>query len=181
MESAVNLWPLLGVGVIVIGFVLRFNPMLVVALAAIVTGLTASMPLMQIFTSNRHGLRQGNAYRPLIILLPLAVIGLLERHGLRGARAGVDLAHRLGHGWSRLLIVYLAVRELTACRGADQPGRASADGASVAGPDGRGRGRSRFGHLPEPVRQRVLAFAPPPTTSACSSARTSSWPSAPSC
>ncbi|SDH97021.1 Protein of unknown function [Pseudomonas abietaniphila] len=42
MQTAINLWPLLGVLVIVLGFVLRFNPMLVVALA---TGLAASMPL----------------------------------------------------------------------------------------------------------------------------------------
>lgn len=45
MQTAINLWPLLGVLVIVLGFVLRFKPMLVVALAALATGLAASMPL----------------------------------------------------------------------------------------------------------------------------------------
>ncbi|HEY1608517.1 MAG TPA: DUF969 family protein, partial [Paraburkholderia sp.] len=35
MQSAVNLWPLIGVAVIIVGFVLRFNPMLIVAAAAV--------------------------------------------------------------------------------------------------------------------------------------------------
>ena len=30
MEQAVNLWPLIGIAAIVVGFVLRFNPVLVV-------------------------------------------------------------------------------------------------------------------------------------------------------
>ena len=34
-----NYWPLLGIALVVIGFALRFNPLLVVAVAAIVTGL----------------------------------------------------------------------------------------------------------------------------------------------
>ena len=33
MGTAVNLWPLIGVVVIIAGFILRFNPMLVVAVA----------------------------------------------------------------------------------------------------------------------------------------------------
>lgn len=45
MQTAVNLWPLIGVFVIIIGFVLRFNPLLVVSAAAIVTGLAANFPL----------------------------------------------------------------------------------------------------------------------------------------
>ena len=30
MSTAVNLWPLIGVAIIIVGFVLRFNPLLVV-------------------------------------------------------------------------------------------------------------------------------------------------------
>ncbi|MCZ7166898.1 5-oxoproline transporter, DUF969 family subunit, partial [Salmonella enterica] len=39
MQTVVNLWPLIGVLVIVVGFVLRFNPLLVVTAASIATGL----------------------------------------------------------------------------------------------------------------------------------------------
>lgn len=45
MQTVVNLWPLIGVLVIVVGFVLRFNPLLVVTAAAIATGFAAHFPL----------------------------------------------------------------------------------------------------------------------------------------
>jgi hypothetical protein len=76
MQTAINLWPLLGVLVIVLGFVLRFNPMLVVALAALATGLAASMPLDTLLATIGNGFIKTRTL-PLIILLPLAVIGLL--------------------------------------------------------------------------------------------------------
>jgi amino acid permease len=44
MQTVVNLWPLIGVLVIVVGFVLRFNPLLVVTAAAIATGFAAHFP-----------------------------------------------------------------------------------------------------------------------------------------
>ena len=44
MQSAVNLWPLLGVAVVVAGFLLRAHPVLVVVAACGVTGLAAAMP-----------------------------------------------------------------------------------------------------------------------------------------
>ena len=88
MESAVNLWPLLGIAAIVIGFVLRFNPVLVVIVAGFVTGLAAMMPLADILEKLGAGFLNTRNL-PLILLLPLAVIGLLERHGLK-AGTGVD-------------------------------------------------------------------------------------------
>lgn len=156
MESAVNLWPLLGVGVIIIGFVLRFNPMLVVALAAIATGLAASMPLMQIFTAIGTAFVKAHNL-PLIILLPLAVIGLLERHGLREhAQAWISRIASATVG--RLLIVYLAVRELTAAIGLTSLGGHPQMVRPLLAPMAEGAAENRFGQLPEPVRQRVLAF-----------------------
>lgn len=156
MESAVNLWPLLGVGVIILGFVLRFNPMMVVAAAAIVTGLAASMPVMQIFTAIGTAFVKARNL-PLIILLPLAVIGLLERHGLREhAQAWISKIASATVG--RLLIVYLAVRELTAAVGLTSLGGHPQMVRPLLAPMAEGAAETRFGHLPEPVRQRVLAF-----------------------
>lgn len=156
MEQAVNLWPLVGVGIIILGFVLRFNPMMVVALAAIATGLAAPMPVMQIFTAI------GTAFvktrnLPLIILLPLAVIGLLERHGLREhAQAWISRIASATVG--RLLIVYLGVRELTAAVGLTSLGGHPQMVRPLLAPMAEGAAETRFGKLPEPVRQRVLAF-----------------------
>ena len=39
----IDYWPLLGIALVVIGFALRFNPLLVVAVAAIATGLLGGM------------------------------------------------------------------------------------------------------------------------------------------
>jgi uncharacterized membrane protein len=77
-----HLWPLIGVAVIIAGFILRFNPMLVVIVTAIVTAAAAGFGAMAILTAIGTGFIKTRNL-PLIILLPLAVIGLLERHGLR--------------------------------------------------------------------------------------------------
>ena len=46
MDSSVNLWPLLGVAVVVAGFLLRSNPVLVAVAACGVTGAAAAMPFV---------------------------------------------------------------------------------------------------------------------------------------
>ena len=115
MQPAVNLWPLLGVAVIVAGFLLRANPVLVVVAACGVTGAAAFMPVAAILES------LGTAFvktrnLPLILLLPLAAIGLLERFGLREhAQAAISRVRSATAG--RLLIVYLAIREGSAAVG----------------------------------------------------------------
>ena len=48
MGEAISLWPLIGIAVIVVGFVLRFNPVLVVIISGIVTGVAAQMPIATI-------------------------------------------------------------------------------------------------------------------------------------
>jgi uncharacterized membrane protein len=115
MEQVVNLWPLIGIAAIVVGFVLRFNPVLVVIVAGIITGLAALMPLDVILEKLGEGFLNTRNL-PLILLLPLAVIGLLERHGLK-ERAQAWIAKIKSATAGRLLIVYLFVREITAAMG----------------------------------------------------------------
>ncbi|SUX74879.1 Protein of uncharacterised function (DUF969) [Citrobacter freundii] len=138
MGEVISLWPLTGIAVIVVGFLLRFNPVLVVIIAGIVTGLAAHMPIATILEKLGEGFLNTRNL-PFILLIPLAVIGLLERHGLK-ERAQAWIAKIRSATSGRLLIVYLFIREATAAFRVDQSGRASADGASAAGTDG-GRGR----------------------------------------
>src|SRR5258708_11153731 len=112
MQTTVSLWPLIGVAVIIVGFLLRFNPMLIVAVAAISTGLAAHFPPEKILAEIGTGFIKTRNI-PLIILLPLAVIGLLERHGLR-ERAQAWIGGNKAATAGRLLVVYLPVRGLTA-------------------------------------------------------------------
>ena len=101
-------WPLLGIVVVVAGFVLRFNPVIVVVTAGLVSGLAAgkSIPdllalLGERFVSNRA---------LLMFALTLPTIGLLERAGLR-EHALRWIARLRGLTLSRLLAGYLLVRQ----------------------------------------------------------------------
>ncbi|WP_144157607.1 DUF969 domain-containing protein [Paraburkholderia sp. BCC1885] len=157
MQTAVNLWPLIGVAVIILGFVLRFNPMLIVAVAAIVTALAAHFPPEKILAAIGTGFIKTRNI-PLIILLPLAVIGLLERHGLR-ERAQTWIAGIQAATAGRLLIVYLLVRELTAAIGLTGLGGHPQMVRPLIAPMTEGAAESRYGKLTDAVRYRLRAFA----------------------
>ena len=55
MGESLSLWPLIGIAAIVVGFVLRFNPVLVVIVSGIITGLTAHMPIATILEKLGEG------------------------------------------------------------------------------------------------------------------------------
>jgi len=157
MEHAVNLWPLLGVVVIIAGFVLRFNPMLVVAAAAVVTGVAAQFPAEQVLAAIGTGFIKTRNL-PLIILLPLAIIGLLERHGLR-EHAQSWIARIKSATAGRLLIVYLAARQLTAAAGLTSLGGHPQMVRPLLAPMAEGAAETRYGKLTEAVRYKLRAYA----------------------
>lgn len=157
MQTTVNLWPLIGVAVIVVGFVLRFNPMLIVAAAAVATGIAAGFTPVHILAAIGTGFVKTRNI-PLIILLPLAVIGLLERHGLR-ERAQMWIGSIKAATAGRLLIVYLLVRELTAAVGLTGLGGHPQMVRPLIAPMAEGATENRFGKLPDAIRFRLRAFA----------------------
>ncbi len=156
MQSVVNLWPLIGVAVIVVGFMLRINALLVVTAAAIASGLAAGFSVERILAALGEGFVDTRALQ-LILLLPLAVIGLLERHGLRlHAQQWIGRFRRATVG--RLLIIYLLVRELTAAVGLTSLGGHPQMVRPLLAPMAEGTARNRFGALPEAVRHKLLAM-----------------------
>src|SRR6476620_4692784 len=104
-----NYLPLLGIVLVVIGFALRFNPLLVVAVAAIATGLLGHMTFLKVLGTLGHGFNE-NRYVSIIYLV-LPVIGLLERYGLQ-QRARTLIVRMKGATTGRLLIGYLAFRQV---------------------------------------------------------------------
>jgi uncharacterized membrane protein len=104
-----NAWPLLGVAVVVAGFALRRNPVLVVVIAGIVSGVASGMgigDLLALLGTSVIGNRV-----LLLFVLTRPVIGLVERHGLRErAQAWILGFRRLS--LARLLVAYLALRQL---------------------------------------------------------------------
>jgi uncharacterized membrane protein len=155
--AAVNLYPLLGVLVIIAGFLLRFNPMLIVTAAAIVTGIAAHFPLERVLEAIGSGFVKTRVI-PLIILLPLAVIGLLERHGLR-ERAQIWIGGIRAATPGRLLIAYLFVREATAGLGLTGLGGHPQMVRPLIAPMAEGAAQTRFGKLGDTERYRIRAFS----------------------
>jgi len=157
MQAAVNLWPLIGVAVIIVGFVLRAHPVLVVIAACAATGLAAAMPLDAILAS------LGTAFiktrnLPMILLLPLAAIGLLERFGLR-EHAQTSIAKIRAATTGRLLIVYLFVREVSAAFGLTSLGGHPTMVRPLVAPMAEGAAVARYGNISDRLRYRIRAMS----------------------
>ena len=109
-----NHWPLLGVAVIVLGFVLRFNAVLVVVAGGVTSGLLAGYAIPGLlalvgdsFVSNRS---------LLLIVLTLPAVGVLERCGLREhARHWIERMRNMN--FTRLLVAYLGLRQMLSMLG----------------------------------------------------------------
>lgn len=157
MPVDVNLWPLIGVLIIIAGFALRFNPMLVVIVTAIGTAFAAGFPLDKVLAAIGTGFIKTRNL-PLIILLPLAVIGLLERHGLRQhAQNWISSIKSATAG--RLLIVYLAARQLTAAIGLTSLGGHPQMVRPLLAPMAEGATENRYGKLSGKVREKLRAMS----------------------
>lgn len=177
MGDAISLWPLMGIAVIVAGFLLRFNPVLVVIIARIVTGLAAQMPIATILEKLGEGFLNTRNL-PFILLIPLAVIGLLERHGLK-ERAQAWIAKIRSATAGRLLIVYLFVREATAALGLTSLGGHPQMVRPLLAPMA-GRQRKYTGNCQARFATGCGQCQQPPITSGCFLAKTFSWLLAPS-
>jgi uncharacterized membrane protein len=157
MAPVVSLWPLIGVAVIVVAFVVRLSPMLAVIAAAIVTPLVAGFGPGEVLAAIGGGFVKTRNLS-LAFILPLATIGLLERHGLRQhAQAWIQRFRRATAG--QLLIVYLAVRELSAAAGLTGLGGHAQMVRPLIAPMAEGAAEARHGPLPDRVRYRLRALA----------------------
>ncbi|MEG3149948.1 DUF969 domain-containing protein [Sphingomonas sp. ZT3P38] len=105
---------LAGIVVIALGFLLRFNPLLVVAVSALVTGLAAGLDPFRILAVFGKAFNDNRFVTVVYIVLP--VIGLLERHGLQ-ARAAALVRRLRGATPGRLLALYLVFRQISAALG----------------------------------------------------------------
>ena len=109
-----NYWVLSGIAVMIGGFVLRLNALVVVALAALVTGLAAGFDPVQIISAFGKAFNDTRYVSVVWIVLP--VIGLLEARGLQD-RARELIEGLKGATLPRLLTGYLLLRQITAALG----------------------------------------------------------------
>jgi uncharacterized membrane protein len=147
--------PLIGILVLVLGFALRFNPMLVVPVAAITTGLLAGLDVNEVIAKLGKAFNDSRAIIIPWVVLP--VIGLLERYGLQ-QRARAVITNFQAATVGRLLILYLFYRQLISAiglhstAGHPQTVRPLVAPMAVAAAE-------RQAPLDEPLRQRIKAHA----------------------
>lgn len=102
---------LIGVLIILIGFTLKLDTIAVVLVAGLATGLVAGMGFVEIlevlggaFVSTRY---------MTLLLLTLALVGILERNGLR-ERAEMCISKLKGATCGKVMSVYIVIRTIAA-------------------------------------------------------------------
>ena len=149
-------WPLLGIAVVVLGFALRLNPMLVVTASAIITGLLAGMDLVEVVSTFGKAFNDNRIIAIVWIVLP--VIGLLERHGLQQRAAALIRGFRKATA-GRLLLLYLAYRQVTAAIGLHSTAGHPQTVRPLVAPMAVAAAEKQHGPLDEPTLEKVKAYS----------------------
>ncbi|SMF62050.1 DUF969 domain-containing protein [Allosphingosinicella indica] len=148
--------PLLGILVVIIGFLLRLNPLLVVATAAFVTGITAGLDPVAVVAAFGKAFNDNRYITVVYVVLP--VIGLIERFGLQQrARAVILDLRRATTG--RLLIVYLLIRQAAAAVGLTHVAGHAQTVRPLVAPMAEAAAEKQHGDLDEPTREKVKSYA----------------------
>ncbi len=151
-----HLLTLIGVLIVIVGFALRVNALLVVTVAGIATGVAGHLSPYAIVSEFGRAFTQ-NRYVGLV-WLTLPVIGLLERAGLK-ERAQELIARVHSATTGRVLLLYLAIRQLTASIGLSALGGQAQMVRPLIAPMSEAAAEARYGKLPDKTRHRILAHA----------------------
>ncbi|MGW6278342.1 DUF969 domain-containing protein [Kribbella sp. NPDC055071] len=150
------MWVLLAIAVVVVGFALRLNSMLVVTAAGIVAGLIGGLSPVKILDTFGQGFAGSRSVTIFIVALP--VIGLIERYGLQDqARKLISKLKVLTTG--RLLALYLLIRQGTAALGLTSIGGPAQTVRPLIYPMAAGAAERRYGTLTEKTREKIKGFA----------------------
>lgn len=102
--------PLIGILLIVIGFILKVDTIAVVIISGLVTGLVSGLSLTEVLALLGQGFTDNRLVT--LFVLTLTMIGLSERYGLRDQ--AVYLINKIkGLTVGRFLSLYLFIRELS--------------------------------------------------------------------
>lgn len=150
-----NYWPLLGIAIVIIGFVRRYNPVAVVVSAGIISGLLAGKTLGELLALLGESFVSNRAL--LLFVLTLPAIGLLERAGLREHVHAWILRLR-GMTLARLLIGYLGLRQLLSMLGLTNVAGHPQTVRPLLAPMSEAAAEKTVGTLEPASRQRLLAM-----------------------
>ena len=147
---------LLGVAVIVVGFAIRLNPLLVVVAAALTSGWFAGLSPLQVIAAFGKAFNENRFVSAAYLVLP--VIGVVERAGLQ-ERARTLIARFRGVSVGPLLIVYLAFRQITSALGLTSIAGQTQSIRPIVAPMAEGAVEARGVALDPATRQDVRAMA----------------------
>ena len=149
-------WPLIGVAVVVLGFALRWNPVLVVVSAGFASGIAAGKSIAELLALLGTSFLSNRALMLFVLTLP--VIGVLERAGLREhAQRWVASLRKLT--LARLLIGYLAARQIFSMLGLTSIADHAQTVRPLLAPMSEAAAAKTHGELDRDEAQRVRALA----------------------
>jgi uncharacterized membrane protein len=151
-----NYFVLVGILIVVAGFALRLNPMLVVTAAALVTGLIAGMGPIEVISTFGKAFNDNRIIALVWIVLP--VIGLLERHGLQ-QRAGAVIRGLKTATAGRLLLLYLLYRQIISAVGLHSTAGHPQTVRPLVAPMALAAAEKQHGELDEASSEKVKAYS----------------------
>jgi uncharacterized membrane protein len=147
---------LIGILIVVAGFAARLNPLLVVTVAGLATGLASGLGPIEVVSAFGKAFTESRYVA--IVWLVLPVIGLLERAGLK-ERARTVIAGIPAATTGRVLMMYFTVRQITAALGLTSLGGHAQMVRPLVAPMAEGAAENRYGSIPIVTRRRIRAHA----------------------
>lgn len=147
---------LLGIAIIVAGFLLRFHPLLVILASALVTGLAAGLDPLAILAA--FGKAFNDARYVSIIWIVLPVVGLLEANGLQERARGL-IAKMRGATVGRFLTFYLILRQMLAAVGLTSVAGHPQTVRPLVAPIAEAAAERQAGDLDDAEREEIKAWA----------------------
>ena len=147
---------LIGILIVVAGFAARLNPLLVVTVAGLATGLASGLGPVEVVTAFGKAFTESRYVA--IVWLVLPVIGLLERAGLK-ERARTVIAGIPAATAGRVLMIYFAIRQVTAALGLISLGGHAQMVRPLVAPMAEGATENEFGPVADKTRFRIRAHA----------------------
>lgn len=144
---------LIGILVIVVGFILKLDTIAVVLSAGVITGLLGGMDITQILDTLGSTFVTQRSMALFLLILP--IIGLCERYGLK-ERATYLIQKLKGMSAGRIATLYLFIRELAIAAGV-KLGHAEFVRPLIE-PMAQGAATSQYGELDEETEEEIKAM-----------------------
>ena len=151
-----NLLPLVGVLVVVLGFVARINPLIVVIAAALASGIAGGLNAPTVIAAFGKAFNDNRFVSLIWLVLP--AIGALERAGLQ-ERARKMILNIRGAGVASILCTYMLVREGAAAVGLNALGGHAAMVRPLIAPMAEAAAEARLGAISEADREAIRAHS----------------------